>query len=230
MWLPVSKGIGRLNETHLHESLKFLYSNNIENHEFKLGRYFVDVKLEDHLVEIQTSNVGSIRRKLVSLLEFNKVKLVHPIIHTKYIVKHELNGTLISRRKSPKRGNILDCFQELVRIPELLSNKNFTIEIILIDVDEYWVNDHKGSWRRKGWSKVDKKLLKVRDRKVLTTRFDFLNLLPVDLPPEFTTKDIVNKAHIRLNTAQKICYTLFHAGFINRLGKTGRYHTYSAGS
>ena len=87
------QGVGRLNESNLHESLKYHYSNDKSNHEYKVGRFHIDVKLENELVEIQTGSLGNIRNKLQTLLKTNNVRLVLPVFQTKFIVKFNRDGT-----------------------------------------------------------------------------------------------------------------------------------------
>ena len=57
-------------------------------------------------------------------------------------------GTPISKRKSTKKGKLTD-FRELVRIPDILGEDNFSLEVLFID-EEVRCNDGKGSWRRRG--------------------------------------------------------------------------------
>lgn len=219
-------GVGKLNESSLHNSLKFLYSKNKNDHEKKVGRYHIDVKLADELVEIQIKNLGKIRNKLESLLRENQVRLVHPMYAIKYIKKFESDGRLVSRRKSPKQGKVLDSFYELLRIASLLGDKNLRVDIVLVEIEESWINDGKGSWRRRGWSKSNKELIQIIDRISLETKRDYLDLLPEALPENFTTTDIKNLAKIPLGLAQKMCYTYAKAGFITQVGKKGNSKLY----
>ena len=91
--------------------------------------------------------------------------LVHPIATEKYIVTTEESAIVISRRKSPKKGKLVDLFDELIRIPDLIGSDNFILEILMIKEEEYKMQRYgKGSWRRKGISIVDHKLLEVIEK------------------------------------------------------------------
>ncbi|MCY3410911.1 MAG: hypothetical protein INQ03_04655 [Candidatus Heimdallarchaeota archaeon] len=219
-------GVGKLNESNLHNAIKYRYSNNVHQHEVKVGRYHIDVKLDNKLVEIQTGNLGSIRNKLRALLKKYHVMLVIPIYGIKYIRKIDSLGNEISKRRSPKKGKLEDGFYELLRIPGLLGHPNFEVEILLIEGEEIWVDDGKGSWRRKGWSKINKELISIQDSLALNDVKDYLGLLPSDLPDEFTTRDLVNHSNFNATIAQQLCYTYRMAGFIDQVGKKGRYKLY----
>jgi hypothetical protein len=51
----------------------------------------------------------------------------------------------------------IDMFNELIRIPKIISQANFTIEIILVQIEEIRVRSKSFSYRRKGWNIYDKK-------------------------------------------------------------------------
>jgi hypothetical protein len=67
------------------------------------------------------------------------------------------------RRKSPRRGKLEDLFLELVRIPHLINHPNLTLEVLLIREEEIRHADGKGSWRRRGVSIIDHRLLEIID-------------------------------------------------------------------
>ena len=73
----------------------------------------------------------------------------------------------------------VDIFDELIRFPNYVTHQNFSIEIILIKEEEIRRKDGKGSWKRRGWSILDRKLLEVIDRRMYTNPSDFLILLKI---------------------------------------------------
>ena len=207
--------IGTYNETSIHHDLKLFYSSNPQCYERRVNGYIVDVFDNDLIVEIQTGNFGSIRKKLEILLITHKVKLVHPIPKNKYIIKIANNSAGgISRRKSPKKGSVYNVFKELLRLSNLITHPNFNLDVLLTEEEEYWINDKKGSWRRKGWSKVDRKLISVSEKIEFCNNKDYVSLLPKDLSEKFTTSDVKDKANISLREAQQMCYTFRKAGLI----------------
>src|SRR5512136_1485512 len=113
-------GIGTLNEKSLHEALKRWCSRTGDKFEVPVEGFIVDIVRGDLLIEIQTGNFPSIRRKLEGLLTNHKVRLVYPIPQEKWIIKLSRDErTSLSRRKSPKKGVCEDVFDELVSFPPL---------------------------------------------------------------------------------------------------------------
>jgi len=217
------RGIGTNNEKSLHYDIKKLYEDNNSKVEYKIGNYIIDVIKEDGLYEIQTKNFYAIGKKIKELIELdNKVVLVHPIAVEKRIITISVDGEVISERKSPKRGALVDIFDELVSIPYLLKEKSFNLEVLMTVQEEVRKSDGKGSWRRKGVSIVDRRLIKVLDTHTFNCVEDFKKFLPKDLPLEFTNKELAQKLNVPINKARKISYTLKNAGIIKECGKRGR--------
>ncbi|WP_291571838.1 hypothetical protein [Clostridium sp. UBA4548] len=216
------RGIGTNNEKALHSDIKKLYSDENSKVEYKVGSYIIDVIKEDTFYEIQTKNFYAIGRKLIDILEYNKVVLVHPIAVEKYIVTQDNDGQVISKRKSPKKGGLEDIFNELVSTPYLLGKENFKLEVLMTIEEEIRRKDGKGSWRRKGTSIVDRKLVEVVEKHVFNSLEDFNRFLPKELPEYFTNKELAEKLNLPVQKARKITYTLKNAEIIKECGKRGR--------
>ena len=82
------------------------------------------------------------------------------------------------------------------------------MEVLLIEEEEARCNDGRGSWRRRGISIKDRKLLRVFDQIIFEDNQDFLKFLPKELDNYFTNKVLAKKMGISLNLAQKITYCL----------------------
>ena len=134
---------------------------------------------------------------------------------------------MISRRRSPRKGKVEDAFFELVYIPQIIRDPNFTFETILVQSEEILIDNNRGSWRRRGWSIEDRRLLKVIDSQHFHKPQDFVILIPESIQSEFTTKELSRANRIRLNIAQKMIYTLRHIGVIKVIGNRGRAPLYS---
>src|SRR5262249_19509590 len=121
-------GIGLLNEKPLHASLKQWYARPGDRFEVAVGGFVVYLVRDDLLIEIQTGHFASIKSKLTKLARSHQVRLVYPIVQEKWIVRLATDdrGGVI-RRKSPRRGRWEDLFRELVSVPQLLSNRNFSL-------------------------------------------------------------------------------------------------------
>lgn len=225
-----SPHIGTLAEKSLHAALKEWLAQPGDQQEVRLDNFVIDIMRGSQLIEIQTRHLGAMKRKLARLLPHHPIQLVHPIAAQKWIVRQSANGKPISRRKSPKRGQLIDIFAELVRIPHLLHEPNLTITVLLTHQDEIWRDDGQGSWRRKRWSVYDHHLLEVVSQHDFQTATDWLTLLPADLPQPFTNRELAAALNCRANLAQKITYTLRHAELIEVVGKQGNARLHRIGN
>jgi hypothetical protein len=208
-----------MTEYSLHSEIKEWYMVSGDELEAKVEDFIIDIFRGKLLIEIQTGNFSAIKRKLIKLLLNNQVRLVYPIAKLKWIVHLSKSGEFVRRRKSPKKGKLTDLFYELVYMPRFIKDGNFSLEVLLIEEEEVRCNDGKGSWRRRGVSITDRKLLNVFDRIVFEDSRDFLELLPKELDGHFTNKVLASKLGISIRLAQKITYCLRKMGAISIAGK-----------
>jgi hypothetical protein len=188
--------------------------------EARVENYIIDIVRNDLLIEIQTRNFSAIKRKLRSLIGDYSVRLVYPIAERKWIVRvARSNGEMLSRRRSPKRGKLPDLFDELVWIPHLAGEDNFSMEVLMIEEEEIRCADGKGSWRRRGVSIKDRKLLDVVERVRFVEREDFLRFLPSDLDQPFTNKSLAREIGVLVRQSRRITYCLKKMGAIREVGK-----------
>jgi hypothetical protein len=207
-------------ESSLHSAIKKWYFLEGDKLEAEVDDFVVDIVRGDLLIEIQTANFSAIRRKLLRLLSEHKVRLVYPIPRVKWIVhRSTATGETFGRRKSPKKGRLFDLFSELIRIPSLFSKGNFSVEVLMIEVEEIWCNDGRGSWRRKGASIEDRKLIRIFERRVFEHKADFLKVLPEDLTDPFSNRNLAESLEISINQSRKMTYALRNIGTIRYVGK-----------
>ena len=211
-----------MNEHSLHSEIKEWYTVPGDKIEVKIDDFIIDIARGTLLIEIQTRNFSAIKRKLSSLVENHQVRLVHPIPERKWIVRVTETGKTIGRRKSPRKGRLVDLFYELVSIPDLIDNENFSLEVLMIEEEEIRCNDGKGTWRRKGVSIKDAKLINVNGKLLFENRRDFLIFLPDDLKNPFTNRTLANQAGVSIPLARKITYCLRKMGVITCVGKKRR--------
>lgn len=220
--------IGLLNEKPLHAALKQWYAQPGDLIESLVDGYVIDVVRDDLLIEIQSGNFSKIKQKVKYLAAQYPLRLVYPIAQEKWIIKREPDGNgIVSRRKSPKRGRVVDLFKELVSFPGMILEPNFSLEILLIKEEELRCYDEKRGWRRRGWVTEERRLLEVVDRTFFAHPEDFSALLPENLPAQFTTFDIADVLHIRRRLAQRMAYCLREMGEIVPVGKYKRAVLYS---
>lgn len=225
---PPSKwpGINLSNEGTLHANIKEWYSLPGDRFEEKVDGYIVDLVREGPgnellLIEIQTGNFPAIRRKLQVLLQSRKVRVVYPVAQEKFIVKLDGSGRAASIRKSPKTGHVLELFNELVRMPDIINHENFSLEVLMVKVEETRCADGKGSWRRRGVSIKDRRLLEVFERHQFNTSADFITFLPGNLPCPFSNKNLAHSMGQSIHMARKVSYCLKKMGLIRQVGKKG---------
>ena len=211
-----------MTEHSLHLDIKEWYSLLGDKFEVKVDDFVIDVVRGGLLIEIQTRNFSAIKSKLASLVEKHRVRLVYPISGRKWILRITERSEVISRRRSPRKGKLVDLFYELVRIPGLVDAENFSLEVLVIEEEEVRCNDGKGSWRRRGVSITDRKLINVTDRVLFKNSKDFLRFLPEDMDDLFTNKMLARKTGISITLARKVTYCLRKMGAIVNVGKNGK--------
>ncbi len=211
-----------MNEHSLHSEIKEWYAAPGDKTEVRIDDFIIDIVRGSLLIEIQTKNFSSIKRKLSSLVENHKVRLVHPIPERKWIVRVTETGKLVNKRKSPRKGRLVDVFYELTSISDLFDNENFSLEVWMIEEEEIRCNDGKGSWRRKGVSIKDARMINVNSKLLFTKGEDFLAFLPNDLRPSFTNRTLANRAGVSIPLARKITYCLRKMGLITCLREKRR--------
>ena len=135
------------------------------------------------------------------------------------------DGGANTRRKSPKKGRVEDVFWEMVSLPQLVSNGNFSLEVLMIKEEEVRRFKEKRRWRRNGWCTEERRLLDVVEQHLFETPADWLAFLPEGVEA-FTTKDIADAMNIRRELAQKMAYSLRKARLIELIGKQGRGNLY----
>lgn len=218
----VHSGIGVRNEKSLHAAIKQWYARPGDRLEVKVDGYVVDIVRDDLLIEIQTRNLSALRHKLRALTEQHPVRLVYPIAKNKWIVHLGRKGRVQRRRKSPRTGRLIDLFDELVSLPDLINRENFTLEILLIREEEVRRQDGKGSWRRRGVSILDRKLVDVAESIRFESKQDFRRFLPRRCRGPFSNRSLAADMGYSIYDARRITYCLRKMELIREVGKNGR--------
>ena len=211
-------------ETSLHRELKSIYAGDSAQTEVVLGRYRIDAINDDELIEIQHGSLASIRRKISTLVKKHRVRVVKPIIQRKRLIKRAGKGRrVIDRRMSPKRGSILDLFHELVYFCRVFPHRNLTLEVPLVEVEEWRFPGHgkRRRHRERDHQVEDQRLVQVGEVHEFKTAKDMLRLVPAELPKPFDTKQLAESLQIDRWFAQRIAYCLRETKAIRNVGKTG---------
>ena len=215
--------INTWNEGPLHAALKAWYAQPGDVLELPVDGYIIDIVRGDVLIEIQTRGFTALKDKLAALTRTHQVRLVYPIAQEKWIVKLADDGKKqLSRRKSPKRGCVEQIFDELVSIPHLLAQPNFTLEVVFIHEEEVRRHDARRGWRRKGWVTHERRLVKAVEQRRFASPEDMRALMPTSLAEPFTASDLARFIPGGLRRAQKMVYCLRAMGILTATGKRAR--------
>ena len=217
-------------EGSLHAALKARYAAATVDAlvEAVVDGFVVDVAGRDELVEIQTASFGSVRRKLERLVVSHHVVLVHPIPIERWLVLVDGDGTVLRRRRSPKRGLELDLFDELVHVPTLVADPRFRLELLMTQEEEIRGPIPEGARYRypRAWWRLDRRLIDVVETRRIDTPADLLSLLPSGLPEPFTSADIVAATGWSKRLAMRAVYCLERSGAVVRIDRRGRHVAY----
>ena len=180
----------------------------------------IDLVREDLLIEVQTRGFSSMKQKLADLLDLgHHVRIVHPIPVNKWIVKVDADGDVLSRRRSPRHGDPTDVFAELVSFPGLVVDPRLELHLILTHEEEWRRHTPNRSWRRRGWTVMERRLIDVVDTLMISGPEGLADLLPTDLSEPFSTGDLATALGRPRRAAQQMAYCLRQAGVVVPVGK-----------
>ena len=218
----VSRTMGRVMETTLHKQLKALYADDPEQEEVVVGPYRIDAVRGEQLVEVQCASLSAIRRKLRDLTADREVLLVKPLAAVTTIVRRDRRGRELSRRRSPKRGDLWALYQELVHLRGVFPHANLRIEVPLCEVEDVrGPRPKNGFTRRRRDRSADRTLIGVRSTVTLRTPEDLSAMLPAGCPDPFDTAELAASAGIPRFLAQKVAYCLKFSGAAEPVAKRG---------
>ena len=225
------EGIGVYAESGLHAGLKLALAGPEDRFEVAVDGKVVDLVRRtprgEELVEIQTKRLDKIQSKVLGLASGHRVRVVHPVVAELSIARlSPETGELLSERKSPKRGDFLDLFDELVRATGLIGARNVTVEVLLVSCREIRCRDGTGSWRRRGDRVLSRDLGEIRGSRSFSKLSDWLALLPEDLAPPWTSASLGEALGIGADRARKILYSYTAAGLVSEAGREGRRKLY----
>lgn len=216
-------GFGTLQEKTIHEVIKDFYCYDHDFQEQKRGRYIADIAIGDDIWEIQTRAFNRLRGKLSAFLKEYHVTVIYPVaVEKKIYWLDQETGAITGGRRSPRKGNAYDVFQELYAIRPYLQDPNFSVHVFLMDMEEYKLLNGWSRDKKKGAARYDRLPGKLRDIVRLEHREDYLYFLPDSLPQEFTSLDLAKCAHIPRDTAQTCLLILRDLKIVELIGKKER--------
>jgi hypothetical protein len=211
-------------ETSLHRRLKEIYAGKAAQVEVPLDGYRIDAVCGDQLVEIQHGSLAAIRDKVRRLLKRHRVLVVKPIVSRKLLIQQDAKGgNVVRRRRSPKRGELLDLFDELVYFTGVFPHASLTLEVVLVEIEEWRYPATRRSRRGRPLRHMveDQHLIATGERLRLQSAADLRRLLPARLPRPFHTQHLADRLKIDRWVAQRIAYCLRKTGAVKAVGKQG---------
>lgn len=214
-------------ETSLHRALKERYAAGGSGHpEVTLAGFRIDaVDGAGRLVEVQSGPLGPLRRKLGRLLPEHRVRIIKPIARCRRIVRRSRrDGPNLSARRSPKRGALLDVFDDLLGVASVFPHANLEIEILEVTIDEVRVPRRR--WP--GYSVADRILGAIHETTCLRRAADLWTLLPghcIGREP-FTTRELADQIGRPVWFAQRVAYCLRLSVAVSVVGKSGNRRIY----
>lgn len=219
-------------ETSLHRQLKEMYAGKGALVEQRLGPFRIDAVRGKQLIEIQHGSLAAIQGKIARLLETHRVLVVKPIVVRKTLVKLAARGgAVVSRRLSPKVGKELDLFHELVYFTRVFPHPNLTLEMPLVDIEEWRYPGHgrrrRWKWRASDFEVEDQRLAEIHATQRFRTAADLLRLIPTaGLPQQFHTGDLATALGVQRWVGQRVAYCLHKTGAALDRGKAGNSRLY----
>ena len=219
--------VGILSEKTLHATLKRYFEPDENYHECKVGAYYADVCRDDRITEIQTRSLDRLRGKLSAFLQNYHVTVVYPIPAQKYLIWMDpATGDLAERRRVSKKGSFYDAGRELWYISEFLGHPNLTVRLLLIDMDEYRLQNGRGADKKRGAERYDRIPTALRDELILHSASSYEALFPDKLTEPFTAKEFRRAVKGGPRTSPALLQVLVRMGIVERAGKSGRAYLY----
>jgi hypothetical protein len=151
--------------------------------------------------------------------------VVKPVVFERCVVRRaRREGPDLSRRRSPRRGAIVDIFEDLVGLVRVFPHPNLVIEALTVSIDE--IRLPRRPWP--GYSIADRRLIEIHARRLLEQPADLWGLLPEDHDwrEPFTTADLAQRIDRPLWLAQRVAYCLRLTGTARAIGKMGNRRVY----
>ncbi len=221
--------IGTLSEKTVHAVIKNYYEPDEDKQEIPIEGLYADIFTGSEIIEIQTRNFDQVRKKLDRFLPYYPVNVVLPIPDTKWLIWiDEETGELSNKRKSPKRGNPYQAFKELYKIKPYLKKEGLTITLLFLDLEEYRLLNAWSKDKKKGSTRYDRIPVSITNEIILSCPQDYMQLLPVNLPEQFTCNEFSKLVKIPSNQANVVLNIFFYLEIVERIGKKGNAYIYKA--
>lgn len=222
--------IGTYAEKLLHSTLKFYYQPDASYHEISLGTMVADACVMDEngeaeSVEIQTGSFLPLRKKLQKYrASGERVRVVMPLSAKKRIIwVSPEDGSLGKANTSPKKGRLTDALRELYFIRDFLGEDFLTLDILLIDMDEYRLQDGWGNSGKRGSHRTERYPCELIARYSFGPLEDYEAFVPRELGESFTAAAFANATHLTPRRANSALHVLMAIGLLERKAEGRKY-------
>lgn len=235
-------GIGTLSEKRMHAILKNYICADQSCHEIRVldtlpedrreaatnnksTRYVADVLRGSNVWEIQTGSFFPLREKIAWYMQHAPyhVTVVVPVPYKKHLNWIDpQTGTVQKRSERAHTTSPKSVADELYWLREHLQNPKLSIQLLLLEVEEYRLLDGYGKEKKARASKYEKiptALCGIIDLRVPE---DYRMFLPDSLPEQFTAAQYAKASGQRGRAAYYALHMLTGAGLLTEGDKIGR--------
>lgn len=243
-------GIGTLGEKRLHATVKRYLWDDVSCHERPVNdphaasdaesgtdggprgkprRMIADILTPGgEIMEVQTGGFFPLRAKIEWYLSHTdyRVTVVHPMAAVKYLTWIDPNdGQVISRRRSPKRGEIKHIAKELYWLSPFIGDPRFSLRVLLLELEEYRLADGWSRDGKRGSNRYDRFPTALLEDVTLATAADYARyFLPDTIPcgEPFTAAAYAKTTAIRGKATYATLHLLCRLGLLKETDKVGR--------
>lgn len=244
-------GINVYGEKRMHTVLKHFYCPDPACHEIKpaacgqtkeqtpalprrvTDRLVADVLTrEGEIIEIQTGSLRPLTQKIHYYLCATdyRVTVVHPVVATRWLRWMDPDsGEVSARRRSPRRGQLLDVARELYYIAPFLAEPRFCLRVPLLEAEEIRL---KNGWSRdgkRGSERYSYVPLSLLGEAVLDSPQQYADcFLPSEeqLPSPFTAAEYARASGIRGRATYGLLQILCDLCYLTPAARRGRAGTW----
>ncbi|NLZ47128.1 MAG: hypothetical protein GX896_10605 [Clostridiales bacterium] len=214
------KGIGTLGEKTVHAVLKAYYEPDEDSQEIRIGSYVADIVGEDGIIEIQTRQLGKLKKKLECFLEFTDVTVIYPVPKIKYLTWLDTEtGELTKSRKSPAQPDEYSVFRELYPLRKFIKNPRFHFVICFMEVEEIRNLNGWSQNKKRGSTRFDRIPKRIIEEMRFDSAEDYWRFLPIELNENFSSSQYAKMCNIPRDTARLVLNVLTEVGLVYRTGK-----------
>ena len=214
--------IGTLSEKSIHAQLKLVFQPDNQYHEIKVGRYIADICMDKKIVEIQTGQLYKLEKKLAFYLEQGyDVTVVYPVIMVNTLHWMDLEGEIITSRKTTKKKAMYQIFSELSGITDFIDHPFMKIKVLCLQCQEIRVMDGYGKDKKSRATKYTKGMDEILEEIEITSCEDVKTLLPM-MCNHFTATMLGKTLGLKSRKRYLAVHALENLGLIEKVGKENR--------